>query len=157
MKTPCSIELDDFPLGNSSSAVPGEREGLPRPRKGELFLGPMPMSWIERAAPLPGRAWHLGTALFFEACCSRQATVRLPANTLRRFGLGSRNAVRRALEALRKAKLIRIAIRPGKRPLVTILPVSPKKAKKSHPNAAKRPRAAARPARRFSRPRERRR
>jgi hypothetical protein len=85
------------------------------------------MSWIERAARLPGRAWHLACALWFEASCSRQATVRLPANTRRRFGLTARPTLQRALEVLQKARLIRIADRPGRKPLITILPVSRKR------------------------------
>jgi hypothetical protein len=88
------------------------------------------MTWIEQAAPLPGRAWHLACALWFEALCQRgetkSATLQLSRKTLHRFGLTDRKAVYRALGALKDAGLIRVEARDGRRPLVTILPVPPK-------------------------------
>ena len=106
-------------------SAPG-RPRLPRPAKGELYLGgPIPMGWAERATALPGRAWHLACALWFEALCSagRSPTVQLPPRTLRRFGLGSRTTLYRALAALAAAGLVSVEARRGRTPLVTILPV----------------------------------
>lgn len=99
--------------------------GLPRKTAGELFFGPVPMGWAERAAALPGRAWHLACALWFDANCSRgkPATVQPTRRTLLRFGLSSRPTLYRALDVLEGAGLIRVETRDGRRPLVTILPV----------------------------------
>ena len=48
------------------------RARLPRPAKGEQYLGgPIPAGWLGRAAGLPGRALHLGIALWFAAVRSR--------------------------------------------------------------------------------------
>src|SRR5262245_56164373 len=101
------------------------RPRLPRPARGEPYLGgPIPMGWAERAAALPGRAWHLACALWFEALCrpGKPPTVALPPRTLRRFGLGSRTTLYRALAALAAAGLVRVESRSGRPPLVTILP-----------------------------------
>jgi hypothetical protein len=81
----------------------------------------MPMSWAERAAVLPGRAWQLACALWFEATCGKRwATVSLPANTCRRFGLSSRHVFYRALAALKGAGLVRVEAHPGQRLRITI-------------------------------------
>ena len=61
---------------------------LPRPRTGEAFMGgPIPMSCIEQAAPLPGKAWQMACALWFEALCSKtkSPTIQLPRRTILRF------------------------------------------------------------------------
>src|SRR5581483_3598380 len=48
------------------------RSRLPRPAKGEEYLGgPIPLSWLGRAAVLPGKALHLGIALWFAAVRDR--------------------------------------------------------------------------------------
>jgi hypothetical protein len=37
---------------------------LPRPRKGEPYIGgPIPLSWAAVAVRLPGKAWTVGCAL----------------------------------------------------------------------------------------------
>jgi hypothetical protein len=100
---------------------------LPRPAKGEPFLGgPIPMRWIEQAAPLPGHAWKLACALWFEALCKKEkwATVQPTRRTLRRFGLLSQSTYYRALTALEAAGLVSVEARVGRRPLVTILSVN---------------------------------
>ena len=100
---------------------------LPRPAKGEPFLGgPIPMRWIEQAALLPGHAWHLACALWFEALCEKEkpATVQPTRRTLRRFGLSSEKTFYRALNALERAGLVRVEAQRGKRPLITILPAT---------------------------------
>jgi hypothetical protein len=101
----------------------GRADKLPRPRRGEPYLGgPIPLGWLERAAALPGRAFHLGAALWFVASCEkRQPTVRLSLKTRKRFGLSSDNTYYRALAALRGAGLISIAVEPGRRLVITIL------------------------------------
>ena len=98
---------------------------LPEPRPGEYYLtGPIPMRWVRRATRLPGKAWQLGCALWFEALCSknRSPVVILQRRKREWFGL-ERRAFYRALEALQKAKLIRVEPRRGKAPEITILDV----------------------------------
>src|SRR5262249_33929289 len=113
-----------LPVRPSPAPTTMDPPPLPRPAKGELYLGgPIPMSWVERAAGLPGRAWHLACALWFQATVTppRSATVELAKKTRRRFGLQSRKTYYRALRSLEGAGLVRVEYRPGRPPLVTIL------------------------------------
>jgi hypothetical protein len=84
------------------------------------------MRWVRRAARLPGKAWHLGCALWFEALCSptRRPEVKLQRRKREWFGL-ERRAFYRALESLQEAGLIRAETRVGKTPVITILDVPP--------------------------------
>jgi hypothetical protein len=131
---PRLIDLDLFAIdgpGQDATPLPRQASGkkLPPRRRKELYLGPIPMPWIERAAALPGRAWHLGCALWFEATCSQtgSAATRMPANTRRRFGLTNRHTFSHALRSLVAAGLVRVRVRPGRSPVITILPAPRKK------------------------------
>jgi hypothetical protein len=115
--------LDSFRWRFEKSAKPASVK-LPRPTKGEPFLGgPIPLTWVERAVRLPGKAWHVASALWFVGIRSRtkSATVNLTAKTLRRFGF-TRQAAYRALCALERAGLVQVNRQPGRRLIVTILP-----------------------------------
>jgi hypothetical protein len=96
------------------------RRSLPRPARGELYLGCIPMSWIERTAPLPGRAWHLACAIWFEASCAGGKPARLSGRTRRRFGLTDPGTCRRALAVLVEAGLVRVETRPGRKPTLMV-------------------------------------
>jgi hypothetical protein len=128
-KRPLPIDLDHFGLDPSEAERPHERvrrrSALPRPHKGEPYFGKIPMGWVERAAALPGRAWHLACALWFEAACAGGSPkVRLSAKTRGRFGLAARSTFYRAVRSLRQARLIHVPDRSGRTPLFTILPVA---------------------------------
>jgi hypothetical protein len=75
------------------------------------------------AVRLPGKSWHVASALWFVGIRSRDksATVRLTARTLLRFGL-RRLTVYRALRHLQAARLVRVERPAGRRLVVTILP-----------------------------------
>jgi hypothetical protein len=97
---------------------------LPRPKKGEPYIGgPIPLSWVSTAVRLPGKAWHVASALWFVGIRSRDKspTVSLTLKTLRRFGL-SRWAVYHGLRYLQAAGLVRVERPAGQRLVVTILP-----------------------------------
>ncbi len=105
------------------------RAKLPRPASGEQYLGgPIPLDWLTCAACLPGKAYHLGTALWYSAGRSRgkNPTVKLTSTLAAHFGLGARTTRTRALAALRDAGLVRVEERTGRSPLVTILPIGTK-------------------------------
>lgn len=88
---------------------------------GDRFLkGPIPLSWLARAAKRPGRALHVGVALWFLAGLARSETVRLSSATLRTLGV-DRHAARRALQLLEAEGLVSVVRRPGSNPVVTIL------------------------------------
>src|SRR6516225_11369747 len=94
------VTLDD----DSTSSEPNQEPHTPKspsPRKGKVYFGGgIPRPWLERAAALPGRAFHLACAVWFEAVCNKtQHSVPIPANTRRLFGLASRHTFYRALQA----------------------------------------------------------
>lgn len=102
------------------------RARLPRPAKGEQYLGgPVPLAWLSRAAELSGKALHLGIALWFAAIRSRgkNPAVVLSEALAERFGLRSRTTRARALAVLSGAGLVTVENRTGRAPLVTILAV----------------------------------
>src|SRR5262245_56354371 len=97
---------------------------LPRHRPGEWFLrGPVPWTWLQVAAQLPGQALALSLCLWREGGRSDRRTVKL---CLSRVGLGiSEGAARRALRAMEKAGLVTVKRLPGKGLEVTLLDVPP--------------------------------
>jgi hypothetical protein len=126
---PCAPEL----VGRTFTAADldalkraATRERLPRPARGEQYLGgPIPAGWLERAGRLQGKALHLGIALWFAAVRSRgkNPAVVLTDALAGRFGLKSRTTRSRSVEALEGAGLVRVERRSGRAPVLTILPV----------------------------------
>src|SRR5687768_6050950 len=57
-----------------------------------FLKGPVPMSWLERAANLPGKALHVAVAIRFQAGLTGQKSFRLPPALLRRFGVSRQAA-----------------------------------------------------------------
>jgi hypothetical protein len=96
---------------------------LPRHRKGERFLkGPVPWPWLQWAARLPGKALHVGVALWQLAGMANTTTVKLSLSWLETELGAQRDAGRRALGALEGAGLVEVVRHPGRCPVVTILP-----------------------------------
>lgn len=87
------------------------------------FRGPVPASWLEAAARLPGKSLHAGVALWHAASLARSASVPLSNISGLRFGL-DRNAKYRALVWLEGAGLIAVVRKLGRAPVVTLLEAS---------------------------------
>jgi hypothetical protein len=88
---------------------------------GEHFLkGPVPLTWLELAARLPGKSLHAGIALWYAAGLARSRSVALSNVSGHRFGL-DRNSKYRALDWLETAGLIAVERKLGQAPVVTIL------------------------------------
>ena len=87
----------------------------------DRFLkGPVPWSWIEVAAKLPGKALAVGIALWRLHEAVKSKTVRLSNGEVEVLGV-DRNAKSRALRDLERAGLITVARQPGCSPRVTIV------------------------------------
>lgn len=87
----------------------------------QRFLkGPIPWWWMERAAAQPGKALEVGLCLWRLAGAMRSRTVRLGNREVERLGV-DRHAKSRALAGLRCAGLVRLELRRGRAPVVTIL------------------------------------
>ncbi len=114
-------DLARLQLGSRSRRTRASRGRLPRHRRGEKFLkGPIPWWWLARAFPLPGRALHIGVALWFWAGIKRSARVSLSVGQLSKLGI-SRWSVYRALGALESAGLVVVDRQSGRHPVVMIL------------------------------------
>jgi hypothetical protein len=86
--------------------------------------GPVPLGWLTRAARLPGRSLHVGITLWFISGVNSSRRVSLSNGDALRFGL-DRNAKYRGLACLEGARLITVARRVGRAPMVTILDAEP--------------------------------
>ena len=97
------------------------RTRLPRHGPGEKFLkGPIPWKWLERAAQQPGRALHVGVALWFWAGIKRSGQIALSISKLSALGV-SRFSAYRGLAALERVGLVVVQRQKGRKPIVTIL------------------------------------
>ena len=86
-------------------------------------MGPIPLDWVAAAGHLPGKALHVGIALFYLAGLNKSTEVVLPSSLLETFGV-DRYARYRALLVLEKAHLVTVVRHKGRNPVVTILPSS---------------------------------
>src|SRR5262245_45163554 len=101
--------------------APSAQGARPRAGAGRRFLkGPVPWPWLERAACLPGRALHVGLALWHLVGLGRKREVVLTGSVLASMGV-DRHAARRGLTALETAGLVTMIRHPGRRPRVTVL------------------------------------
>jgi hypothetical protein len=93
-------------------------------RSGEFLKGPIPLSWWGRACELPGKALAVASAIWWLAGVRGvKGDLRLTSSILERFGVTDRSTKYRALKALKEAGLIRVDVKHGKNPEVTIVPV----------------------------------
>jgi hypothetical protein len=114
------VDLDKFRTKHGVLNASGKQR-LPQHNAGGWFLkGPIPGSWLHRAAKLPGRALHAGIALWYLAGLQRSAIVKPTWKTWAKLGLPPDSA-RRGLGALERDGLIAIERHPGRCPLVRIL------------------------------------
>ena len=88
-----------------------------------FLKGPIPMTWLNAAAKLPGKAFNLGIAIWWLANMANSKTVKLTGRALGYVGI-SRDASSDALKRLEEQGLIRVQRLPGQRPIVEILPIA---------------------------------
>jgi hypothetical protein len=99
----------------------------PRHKPGEKFLkGPIPWTWLAKAAHQPGKALHVAIALWFLAGITRKRTVALSGAVLQALGV-NRHSGYRGLAALEKAGLVSVVRPPGRLPVVTLQEVKESK------------------------------
>ncbi|HKP05448.1 MAG TPA: hypothetical protein VJU77_19015 [Chthoniobacterales bacterium] len=105
---------DESPISTRRSST-----ALGARRQGEFLKGPIPLSWLSVAACLPGKALHVGVAIWFEHGRRKHAQFKLTAAIVKRFGV-ARKAGYRALGTLERAGLIKTDRRHGKNPIITL-------------------------------------
>lgn len=92
----------------------------PHTAGGRFLKGPIPWSWIARAAALPGQALLVGLCIWRLAGATKRHTVLFGNFDLKPLGI-DRAAKSRALRALEGAGLIKIAHQHGRLPRITLL------------------------------------
>jgi hypothetical protein len=96
------------------------RTYITAPRKTLFLRGPIPLSWLGRAAALPGKTLHLALALQWLAGMSKGEPFKLSKKALGIFHV-SRDAASDGLQRLEEAGLISVVRKPGQRPTIVIL------------------------------------
>jgi hypothetical protein len=96
--------------------------GMSSGRKGPVgyFLrGPIPLDWLHRAAALSGKAYTLGTILWWFHGMDPRKPIKVTTKSLRAFSI-SEDAYRDGLRRLEEGGLITVTRPKGQRALVKI-------------------------------------
>lgn len=104
----------------SAEGLAIDDERAPGARLGLFLRGPIPWAWLALCARLPGRALHVGVALWLESGLARSRVVKLRPKHLRTLGV-DRYAAARALRRMEAAVLVGVVRAPGRAPVVTLL------------------------------------
>jgi hypothetical protein len=99
--------------------APGPPDAGEPPAPGDKRFVRIPLTWIQRAACLPGRTSELGLVLWFLAGVGRTQTVRLRPSLCAAFGV-DRHAAYRAIAQLESAGLVSVDRKRGRAPIVTL-------------------------------------
>lgn len=113
------MNLRTYEIATASAAFP-KSASPPRRVQGTFLKGPIPMDWLQRAGMLPGKALHLGVALWFRAGLAGSMTVKLANADLAAMGV-ARDAKYEGLQRLKAVGLISVEQQPGRAPTVTLL------------------------------------
>lgn len=118
------MDLERFRTPCPTPAIPQAAPKKGRRLHAPFIKGPIPMSWVEKAAQLPGKAILVALELWRESGC-RSSVRDIPLSTqkLKRLGVG-RKAGYSALSRLEAAGLVTVVRRNGCLPLVTIMDVA---------------------------------
>jgi hypothetical protein len=88
-----------------------------------FLKGPIPMTWLNSAAKLPGKTLNVGLAIWWLAGMSKNTSFKITGKALDQLGV-SRDAASDALKRLEEHGLILVKRSPGQRPTVQIVPVA---------------------------------
>jgi hypothetical protein len=99
--------------------------GGKRSQGSEAFIPPMPLKLVIALQALPGKALQVFLILWRESVMQRSVTIKLTTTEARYWGI-SRHQKRHALRTLQAAGWVRVQVKHGKNPFVTLcLHVSP--------------------------------
>jgi len=102
------------------SSTHGTRRPPQHKPNNKFLKGPIPWTWLTRAARQSGKTLHVAIALWFMAGITRSREIKLTSILLGTLGV-SRFSKRWALMALEKANLISVNRNKGKNPVITLL------------------------------------
>lgn len=114
------FNIKNFSLPHTDKVKIADRSAPPKHRHGEYFLkGPIPWKWITVASGLPGKALHVGIALWHHAGIKNNRTITLASKTMVEMGV-KRNAEYRGINALERAGLVSSIRHRGRLTKITI-------------------------------------
>ena len=101
--------------------LPGQKQPTPKSGriKGKFLKGPIPWSWLSRAALLQGTALSVGLCIWFLSGVTNQRKIKLSKKLVLEFGV-SRSSYYRALKSLEKADLVSVERHLGRNMIVTL-------------------------------------
>ena len=88
--------------------------------KGHFVRGPIPLSWISKAAHLPGKSLNAGLACWYLMYLKKSHKFKLSNIVANDFGL-NKDSKLRALKYLEKAELIRCTRTIGRSVVIEML------------------------------------
>ena len=88
--------------------------------KGHFVKGPIPLTWISKAAHLPGKSMNAAVACWYLKGLKKSHTFKLSNIVASRFGL-NKDSKARALKHLEQASLIRCTYAKGRSVVVEML------------------------------------
>ena len=86
----------------------------------KFIKGPIPFDWLQSANSLPGKAGHVGVALWFLSGVKQSKIVKVTSEAETLAGC-VRQTFAKGLSELEKAGLISVRRNPGQKPTVEIL------------------------------------
>ncbi len=118
------LSLSSYLVVNKAMS-PFNKPFVSHPRQRTPFIkGPIPLTWVQQAARLPGRTLHLGMILWYLAGVRRSTQGAVSYTVAEHFGL-NRYTVYRGLARLEKAGLVVVSRVRGRRLGFTLLQASP--------------------------------
>ena len=85
-----------------------------------FLRGPIPLPWLQRAASLPGKAYALGTILWWFKGMNPTKPIKVTTKSLKGFSV-SEDAYRDGLKRLEEAGLVSVMRNKGQRALIEII------------------------------------
>ena len=104
----------------STRSLGSNKKSTPSKKKGLFIKGPIGLDWLHIAGRLPGKSLHVACALWYAQGVERQTRFKFTPKWYDGFYV-SPATVRRSLQRLEQAGLIRVEHRPGRAPVVRIL------------------------------------
>lgn len=115
------LDIDKLRI-NSKSLKGSSSKKAPKRIVGKFLKGPIPLKWLQKAAPLKGKALAISMCLWFLKGVSRSDTVKVSYKLLNKFKV-SRESAYRGLKSLEIEGLISVERHLGRSPVVTILDI----------------------------------
>jgi hypothetical protein len=94
---------------------------IPKHEQGGRFVrGPIPLTWLQPALLIGGKAGNLALAIWWLVGMQRSNPIKLTSRVMEDFGISTRSA-RRLLTEFERVGLVEVDRQRGRGPIVTLL------------------------------------